>query len=191
MTLDTGCVNAKGLDADLNTLERWAAGVMLTELSGKARVAKAKSLPPHPDLFTLDVSASALDALDVLAGPDLPKELRQILFPTAHALTDRQRYDVEHLRLHVRTGGDVFVTLNSNDFVKRGRQKTLHLFGGWWALHLLRYGTRGARIGTRDRRTPASARQPRHGDLASLTGRSCSGTASARISPSDLGPSTG
>ena len=138
VTLDTGCVNAKGLDADLNTLEQWAAsgclelqrsGAMLQELSGEARVAKAKSLPPHPGLFTLGVSA--LGGPDVLAGPDLPKELEQILFPTAHPLTDNQRYDVEHLRLHVRTGGDVFVTLNPNDFITRGRHETLRSFGIW------------------------------------------------------------
>ena len=79
VTLDTGCVNAKGLDADLNTLEQWAAsgclelqrsGAMLQELSGEARVAKAKSLPPHPGLFTLGVSA--LGGPDVLAGAELP-----------------------------------------------------------------------------------------------------------------------
>jgi len=138
VTLDTGCVNAKGLDPDLNTLERWAAtqylelqrsSALLRELAGEARVVKARSLAPHPALFTL--GSSALGGPDVLAGPDLPGELQQILFPTATLLTENQRYDVEHLRLHVRTGGDVFVTLNPNDFVTRGRQETLRSFGIW------------------------------------------------------------
>ncbi len=138
ISLDTGCVNAKGRDPDLNTLERWAAAeylelqrssAMLGELEGEARVAKASALAPHPGLFTL--GASALGGPDVLAGPDLPDELRLILFPTASPLTENQRYDVEHLRLHVRTGGDAFVTLNPNDFITRGRQETLRSFGVW------------------------------------------------------------
>lgn len=103
---------------------------MLGELAGEARVAKARSLAPHPGLFTLGRSG-ALGGPEVLAGPDLPSELQQILFPTANPLTENQRYDVEHLRLHVRTGGDVFVTLNPNDFITRGRQETLRSFGIW------------------------------------------------------------
>ncbi len=138
VTLDTGCVNAKGRDPELNTLERWAATgslelqrseAMLNELAGEARVEKAQRLAPHPGLFTLD--SSILGGSDVLAGPDLPDELQQILFPTAKPLTDSQRHDVEHLRLHVQTGGDIFVTLNPNDFITRGRQETLRSFGVW------------------------------------------------------------
>lgn len=136
ITLDTGCVNAKGRNTDLNTLEKWAAvgklelqrsDAMLSELTGQMRVAKAQLLEPHPGLFTL--GQSVLGGSDVLAGPDLSEELQQILFPTASPLTENQRFDVEHLRLHVRTGGDVFVTLNPNDFITRGRQETLRSFG--------------------------------------------------------------
>ena len=101
---------------------------MLGELAGEPRVAKARSLAPHPGLFTL---GSSVGGPGVLAGPDLPGELQQILFPTANPLTENQRYDVEHLRLHVRTGGDVFATLNPNDFITRGRQETLRSFGIW------------------------------------------------------------
>jgi len=138
VTLDTSCVNAKGRNPDLNTLERWAAAghlalqrsaEMLKELQGEAPVAKASSLATHPDLFSLD--ANFLGSPDVLAGPDIPQELRQILFPTAKPLTENQGADVEHLRLHVRTGGDVFVTLNPNDFITRGRQEALSSFGIW------------------------------------------------------------
>jgi hypothetical protein len=122
----------------MNTLERWAAAgrlelqrstAMLGELAGLARIVKAQSLGQHPGLFTL--GQSALGGPDVVAGPDLAVELRQILFPTVSALTENQRYDVEHLRLHVRTGGDVFVTLNHNDFITRGRQEALQSFGIW------------------------------------------------------------
>jgi hypothetical protein len=68
---------------------------------------------------------------DVLAGPDLGDELHRILFPTTPALTANQRHDVDHLRAHVRTGGDVFVTLNPNDFITRGRQERLRSIGIW------------------------------------------------------------
>jgi hypothetical protein len=138
LTLDTGCINAKGLNPDLNTLERWAANglialqrseAMLGELRGDARVEKAQALEPHPGLLTLDVSV--FDGPDVFAGPDLGSEIAEILFPTAHPLTSNQSHDVEHLRLHVRTGGDIFVTLNPNDFVTRGRQEELRSSGIW------------------------------------------------------------
>ena len=138
ITLDTGCVNAKGQNPELNTLERWAAEgkielqraeAMLQELRGEARVTKAHSLAAQPGLFTL--GASVLGRPDVLAGPDLRSDLEEILFPTAHPLTDNQAYDVEHLRRHVLTGGDVFVTLNVNDFVLRGRGEELRARGIW------------------------------------------------------------
>ena len=138
VTLDTGCINAKGLNPDLNILEDWAqtrqieiqrTDAMLKELKGERRVQKASSLPPQPKLFTLDVSV--LGGPDVLAGPDMSVELRRILFPTANPLTENQERDVEHLFHHVRTGGDLFVTLNPNDFIAHGRQEALRLVGIW------------------------------------------------------------
>ena len=83
----------------------------------------------HPGLFILD--ESSLDGADVLAGPDLTPGLRELLFPTAQMLTANQTCDIEHLRLHVITGGDVFVTLNRNDFITRGRQDALRSCGIW------------------------------------------------------------
>lgn len=138
IALDTGCINAKGRNPDLNILENWAqtrqiefqrTDAMLQELKGEHRVQKAFSLPPQPKLFTLDVSV--LGGPAVLAGPDMSVELRQILFPTASPLTENQKRDVEHLFHHVRTGGDLFVTLNPNDFIEHGRQDTLRLVGIW------------------------------------------------------------
>jgi len=138
ITLDTGCINAKGRNPDLNVLEDWAqtgqiefqrTDAMLKELRGKYRVQKASSLPAQPKLFTLDVSV--LGGPDVLAGPDMNAELRRVLFPTANPLTENQKRDVEHLFHHVRTGGDLFVTLNTNDFIAHGRQDILCLVGIW------------------------------------------------------------
>jgi hypothetical protein len=138
ITLDTGCINVKRQNEDLNLLESWAedgrlvlqrADAMLSEIKGEERVAKATAMPGHPELFTLGVST--LDRGDVLAGPDMGAEIRKILFPTTATLTSNQRHDVEHLRAHVRTGGDVFVTLNLNDFLTEGRQVRLRSMGIW------------------------------------------------------------
>ena len=138
ITLDTSCINAKARNPDLNTLEDWAqtgkielqrTDAMLKELKGEQRVQKASLLSPQPKLFTLGVSV--LGGSDVLAGPDKSEELRRLLFPTANPLTENQERDVEHLFHHVRTGGDLFVTLNPNDFITHGRQDALRLVGIW------------------------------------------------------------
>lgn len=102
ITLDTGCINAKGQDGDLNTLENWAkAGrvefqrtdAMLKELKGPRRIQKASSLPRQPNLFTLGMSV--LGGGDVLAGPEITEDVRRIIFPTARPLTENQQRDVE------------------------------------------------------------------------------------------------
>lgn len=138
VTIDTSCINAKRENAYLNRLEVWVqddrlvlqrADAMLGELKGESRVTKAEAMPEHPELFTLGVSM--LDGPDVLAGPDMAGELKEILFPTSAVLTPNQHYDVEHLRQHVRTGGDFFITLNKNDFITRGRQERLRAIGIW------------------------------------------------------------
>lgn len=138
ITLDTTCVNVKRKNASLNKLEAWAetghlelqrSDAMLMELRGGDRVTKAKALPGHPGLFRFGVSA--FGGSDVLAGPDLAEDIRRILFPTVRDLTTNQIADIEHLRLHVRTGGDLFVTLNKNDFITRGRHDRLCRRGVW------------------------------------------------------------
>lgn len=119
LTLDTGCVNARDGDSHLSQLELWAAegkltlqraNAMLSELSGDKRVAKARLLAPHPRVFTWN--ESVWGGPDVLAGPDLEDEIGMLLFPTSKPLTSNQWHDVQHLRQHVRTGGEVFVTRN-------------------------------------------------------------------------------
>jgi len=103
--------------------------MMLKELKGKERVEKGESLQRHPNLFVL--GSSFLGGEDVLSGPDLGDELREILFPKIRALSKNQQFDVQHLRLHILTGGDIFLTLNSNDFITRGRKEKLASHGIW------------------------------------------------------------
>jgi len=138
ITVDTGSINAKGQTPELNTLERWEAegkidlqrsDAMPRELDGEAWVMKARPLSAQPGLFSLD--PGVLEGPDVLAGPDLRSELEEILFPDARPVTDNQASDVEHLRRHVLAGSDVFVTLNVNDFVLRGRSEELRARGIW------------------------------------------------------------
>jgi hypothetical protein len=138
VTLDTGCVNAKQQDGDLNVLERWAmegrlnlerSPVLLPELKGATRRQKAQQLAPHPAVWVLD--ESCLDVDTTLAGPDVGHELRSVLFPTTARLTSSQGTDVEHLRSHVRSGADAFVTRNPRDYIRRGKQASLQQRGIW------------------------------------------------------------
>jgi hypothetical protein len=138
ITIDTGCVNARQQNEDLNQLERWAqegqllierSPAFLQELVGPARVRKAQELQPHPAVWVLDQSSLGVDT--TLAGPDVHEEVRDVLFPTTSSLTSNQAADVEHLRSHVLTGADAFVTLNPRDFILRGKQESLQQLGIW------------------------------------------------------------
>ena len=138
LTVNTGCINAKQKDPDLNKLEDWKtqgllgiekASVLLKELKGENRREKARQTDPHPGLFTL--GASVLGGGDVLAGPNIPAVLRQILFPTVSNLNTRQENDIEHLRAHIQVGADIFVTKNTADFIKNGKQEQLATIGVW------------------------------------------------------------
>jgi len=141
VTIDTSCINAKGRNADLNRLERLAeagklliqrADVMLEELDSIERVAKAHNTEPHPEPWLLGITGrSELGMTTHLGGPDLSDPLRDILFPSTKRLSPNQERDVEHLRSHVSTGGDVFVSLNTRDFIARGKQAALSGLGIW------------------------------------------------------------
>jgi hypothetical protein len=142
LTLDTGCVNAKGLDPHLNKLEEWQrqglidlqrSKVFLDEFSGPPHhVEKAESIEPHPQTWRMGHHALGEGPASVLAAPMPEREvLRKIMFPTSHPLTPQQEKDIEHLQYHVHTGGDLFVTRNPKDFIRRGKQQALAAIGIW------------------------------------------------------------
>jgi len=104
---------------------------MFNELArpgGEKYVEKASAFEDHPPLFIL--GSSFLDSGAVLAGPDWWFSLKSILFPRPQ-ISHRQNSDIQHLRQHIRTGGDVFVTLNTKDFIKHGKQEELQSLGVW------------------------------------------------------------
>jgi hypothetical protein len=157
ITLDIGGVNAKRLDANLNQLEQWrGAGlielqrskVFLEEFRGPAHhVAKAESIKPHPPGWRLGGLGSALGEGPGVLYAEMPERerLRKIMFPSSRHLTSNQEYDIRHVQHHVETGGDLFVTTNLRDFIKRDKQKALYSIGIWAFLpeqavhHIRRY----------------------------------------------------
>lgn len=139
ITIDTGCINAKKQNESLNKLEEWGqsgkldiqkATPFLVEFKGPStHHEKAHKIDNHPPLFV--IGSSCLGDGSVLAGPDLIKQIQEILFPSVKSLTENQKNDVLHLREHVWTGGHAFVTLNTKDFINSGKKETLRGFGVW------------------------------------------------------------
>lgn len=138
VTIDTGCVNARQMDENLNQLEAWnndgtirleRSRVLLRELEGQRRILKAQSINPHPPLWTLGVSSLGSGERAVLAAR-MPEEntLTNILFPTTRTLSSGHRLDAQHLQWHVHTGGDVFVT-KDGDFLRHHEE--LYRIGIW------------------------------------------------------------
>jgi hypothetical protein len=141
VTIDTSCINAKGKNASLNRLQGWADGgrlviqradVMLDEILGNDRVAKAHDTQPHPEPWLIGIPGqSEIGVTTFLGGPDLHDPIRDILFPTTRDLSPNQERDIEHLRSHVSAGGDAFLTLNTKDFIQQGKEAALSRLGIW------------------------------------------------------------
>lgn len=139
ITIDTNCINAKQAHEALNQLEKWKNEGKIeiqksTPFSEEAqgnrkREAKEKQVLPHPSLFVL--GSSSLGGGAVLGGPDLRKEIQAILFPGVTELSQGQERDVQHLAEHVRTGGHLFVTLDTSDFISGNKEKKLRALGIW------------------------------------------------------------
>lgn len=67
----------------------------------------------------------------MLGGPDVLDEVRPVMFPTTLSLNSNQNADIDHLREHVRTGADAFVTLDEDDFIRHGKRPELQRRGIW------------------------------------------------------------
>jgi len=102
---------------------------MLIELKGPLRIAKARTLVPHCPPWVLGESQLGIDTN--VAGPDMGPVLADVLFPTTHTLNANQMADIEHLRSHIQTGADVFLTQDAGDFIAVGKQLELRSFGIW------------------------------------------------------------
>lgn len=140
ITIDTGCINVKQMNNNLNKLEAWASEkkiiitrshTMMKELTGKDRKNKAVSVNEHPEVWSLGSATSKLGINTNIAGPDMTEPLKRIMFPTTQIVNVNQAYDIEHLQSHLHSGGDVFVTLNPQDFILRGKKEKLSSLGIW------------------------------------------------------------
>lgn len=139
ITIDTNCVNVKQALLPLNLLEKWAeegkieiqkSSPFSIETQGNTkREAKEKSVASHPELFML--GSDCFDGSAVLAGPDLREEIQAVLFPSVTCLSIGQKRDVQHLAEHVRTGGHLFVTIDTSDFISGNKEKKLRSLGIW------------------------------------------------------------
>ena len=102
------------------------------ELKGQLRLDKAAAIPPHPTVWELGVAGrSELGVTTMLGGPDVQDEVRPVMFPTTVTLNSNQNADIDHLRDHVRTGADAFVTLDEDDFIRHGKRSELRRRGIW------------------------------------------------------------
>ena len=138
VTKDSSCVNAKQQHTALNQLEEWekqgqihlqGAEELRKEAQGSFQQAKAEATKPLPTNFFI-LGSSSLNGGDIFAGPEIWGQLRAILFPTVAELNDNQMSDVNHLAQHVRSGGDAFITRDTN-FMKDRKQETLRRYGIW------------------------------------------------------------
>jgi hypothetical protein len=141
LTVDTSCINAKQRSPELNQIENWqsqglleiqkATPFTIETLANSLPEAEAKErlIPKHPPLQEL--GRCMFGGGSVLAGPDLTAEIKSILFPSTKELTMNQTRDIQHLDEHVRTGGHLFVTLNTRDFVVSGKEAKLRKLGVW------------------------------------------------------------
>ncbi len=136
ITKDSSCINAKQQHPALNQLEEWekqgrlrlqGAEELRKEAQGSFQQAKAEATTPLPTNFFI-LGSSCLNGGDIFAGPEIWDQLRAILFPTVAELNNNQMSDVNHLAQHVRSGGDVFVTSDTN-FIRK--QEALRRYGIW------------------------------------------------------------
>lgn len=142
ITIDTCCINERQQVDDLNLIEHWAeegkfvierASAMLDELTG-LQLEKAQAIEQHRAGWVFGLSRMGIDTY--LSGPDLKPELTRTLFPTTASLSPNQSKDVEHLRSHVLSGPDAFITNNPKDFIRhtkhdRRKQEEFRRFGIW------------------------------------------------------------
>lgn len=140
LTLDTGCVNARGQCANLNQLEAWqvAGHIVLErtpamkELRGAARIARADTIKRQPRLF-MDIGGGWGNS--VLPARLVPiEDLRLLLIPktTPAAMSVNWLRDLEHLQHHVRTGADLWITKDTAaGFIDSPRREALYRIGIW------------------------------------------------------------
>lgn len=149
LTFDTSCINAKGKNQELNQLEAWQKQGLIHIVSSTSVEEEHLQTDDEPyrthrlDKFrTYDEVDTAFWVLgysrlgiSTKLGTESTQEemmlIASILFPGRNwpSLTPRQIRDVMALHTHWINSRDVFVTLNSKDFVGKNGAKQKYLFG--------------------------------------------------------------
>ena len=140
LTIDTNLINAKQKNLSMNKLEQWCdegkliivgAYRLTVEIAAyKNQKASCKELKIPNIAEPLVLDKSCLDS-SYLAPSDnnAPEfgDIASILFPQKDyaLLSDNDSNDVMHLMGHYYAKADIFLTNNTNDFVKDGRREVL------------------------------------------------------------------
>ena len=148
LTLDTGCFPTKDKHPELDRifeLEKqgkviisYADAVLADILQGQKSV---QSLPPKEQIPAQKRLDKTKGHQQVKSGMKfqypynvfplkfhntaLFNQVKDILFPQVKTLNDNQDRDVRHVVAHIMAGNDVFITKNTNDFIKNGKREAL------------------------------------------------------------------
>ena len=141
ISLDTSCINSKGKNASLNELEDMGRRGLISIVSSTS--VEEELLEPEMEPYrsnrlskfrTYDVDTSnwvlgfsRLGISTKLGGESTAQEMESIaaiLFPTItwKCLNQNQIRDVMALHTHWSHGREIFVTLNTNDFIGRAKR---------------------------------------------------------------------
>lgn len=148
LTFDTSCINAKQRVQELNQLEAWQKEGLITIVSSTSVEEELLQLDKEqPDrepyraqrlekFNTYDAEDTAYGVIgysrigiSTKLGSESTKEemehVAAILFPNSSwfSLTDSQRRDVMALHTHWTYKRDIFVTLNTKDFIGKNEVK--------------------------------------------------------------------
>ncbi len=140
LTIDTNLINARQKDWRMNKIEQWRDEGKLSVVGthrltmevaaykNEKALDKEKKIPNVHEPGVLDKSCfdSCYFASSENNSPQF-WDISSILFPRKDwkKLSDNESNDVMHLMAHYYAKVDIFLTNNTNDFVKDGRRESL------------------------------------------------------------------
>ena len=140
LTIDTCVINATGQLEAMNQIERWhQAGhveilgtyrLSLETSAHAARSAKASSYADIGEPFIVGVTPIGVGRVSDLPS-DIVNSVAAVMFPGKRPenLKRNDINDVAMLASHLHANADIFVTINTKDFVQNGRREGLRALG--------------------------------------------------------------